>query len=63
MLAEIGKRLGRRALAQVASVARPDTILAWYHKLIAHKFDGSKYRRYRSLLANLRMKTLTMIFR
>jgi hypothetical protein len=46
MLAELGKRLGRRALAQVASVAKPDTILAWYRKLIAHKFDGSKYRRY-----------------
>src|SRR5215467_785458 len=45
-LAEIGKRLGRKALAQVASVAKPDTILAWYRKLIAHKFDGSKYRRY-----------------
>ena len=46
MLAEIGKRLGRKGLAQVASVARPDTILAWYRKLIAYKFDGSKYRRY-----------------
>jgi hypothetical protein len=46
MLAEIGKRLGRKALAQVASVATPDTILAWYRKLIAHKFDGSQYRRY-----------------
>jgi hypothetical protein len=45
-LAEIGKRLGRKALAQVASVAKPDTILAWYRKLIAYKFDGSKYRRY-----------------
>ena len=45
-LAEIGKRLGRKALAQVASVAKPDTILAWYRKLIAHKFDGSQYRRY-----------------
>src|SRR5215471_15656412 len=44
-LAEIGKRLGRKALAQVASVAKPDTILAWYRKLIAHKFDGSQYRR------------------
>jgi hypothetical protein len=41
-----GKRLGRRALAQVASVAKPDTILAWFRKLIAYKFDGSKYRRY-----------------
>ena len=46
MWAEIGKRLGRKALAQVASVARPNTILAWYRKLIACKFDGSKYRRY-----------------
>jgi hypothetical protein len=27
-------------------VATPDTILAWYRKLIAHKFDGSKHRRY-----------------
>jgi len=45
-LAEIGKRLGRKALAQVASVAKPDTILAWYCRLIAHKFDGSQYRRY-----------------
>jgi transposase InsO family protein len=26
-------------------VARPETILAWYRKLIARKFDGSKARR------------------
>ena len=45
-LAEIGKRLGRQALAQIASVAKPETILAWYRKLIARKFDGSKHRRY-----------------
>jgi putative transposase len=45
-LAEIGKRHGRKALAQVACVAKPDTILAWYRKLIAHKFDGSKHRTY-----------------
>src|SRR4051794_26197793 len=45
-LAQIGKRLGREALHQVAGVARPDTILGWYRKLIAQKFDGSKYRRY-----------------
>ena len=30
------------ALAEVASVARPDTILAWYRKLVARKFDGSQ---------------------
>src|ERR1700758_4380342 len=45
-LAEIGKRLGRKALAQVACVAKPATILAWYRRLIAQKFDGSKHRTY-----------------
>jgi putative transposase len=44
-LGEIGHRLGRKALAEVATVAQPDTILAWYRKLVAHKFDGSKARR------------------
>src|SRR5437870_8311630 len=43
-LAEIGKRLGRTALQQVACVAKPDTILAWYRRLIARKFDGSQHR-------------------
>src|SRR4051794_35679758 len=28
-----------------ATVAQPDTILAWYRKLVAQKFDGSKARR------------------
>ena len=45
MLGKIGHRLGRQALAEVATVARPDTILAWYRKLVAGKFDGSKARR------------------
>ena len=45
-LAEIGKRLGRQPLEPVASVAKPDTILAWYRKLIARKFNGSKHRAY-----------------
>ncbi len=45
-LAEIGKRLGRKALRAVACVAQPDTILAWYRRLIAKKFDGSKHRQY-----------------
>src|SRR6185295_5871062 len=43
-LGEIGHRLGRKALAELATVARPDTILAWYRKLVASKFDGSKAR-------------------
>jgi putative transposase len=45
-LAEIGKRLGGKALKGVACVAKPDTILAWYRRLIAKKFDGSKFRSY-----------------
>ena len=44
-LGEIGHRLGRKVLADVARVARPDTILGWYRKLVARKFDGSKARR------------------
>jgi transposase InsO family protein len=43
-LAEIGKRLGRMALAEVAQIVRPETILGWHRKLIAKKFDGSKQR-------------------
>jgi putative transposase len=45
-LAEIGKRLGRNGLAKVAQVAKPDTILSWFRKLVAQKFDGSKHRSY-----------------
>ncbi len=44
-LAALGKRLGRRALAQVACIVTPDTILRWYQKLIAEKYDGSARRR------------------
>src|SRR5713101_2886876 len=47
-LAEIGKRLGRKALREVARVAKPDTILAWYRRLVAEKFDGSQHRPPRS---------------
>ena len=44
-LGEIGHRLGRKALGEVANAALPDTILAWYRRLVARKFDGSKERR------------------
>jgi putative transposase len=43
-LAEIAKRLGRKALREIACIAKPDTILAWYRRLVAQKFDGSKKR-------------------
>jgi putative transposase len=45
-LAVIGKRLGRQVLQPVASTAKPDTILAWFRKLVAQKFDGSRHRLY-----------------
>ena len=43
-LGEIGRRLGRKALGDVATAALPDTILGWYRRLVARKFDGSKHR-------------------
>ena len=36
--------LGREALAYIASVATPATLLRWYRHLIAAKYDGSKNR-------------------
>src|SRR5580704_16387327 len=45
-LAEIAKRVGRKALKDIASVAKPDTIVAWYRRLVAQKFDGSRQRAY-----------------
>ena len=44
-LATIGKRLGRKLLKEIASVAKPDTIMGWFRDLVAKKFDGSKKRR------------------
>ena len=44
-VAEIARRLGRKALAEVAVVAAPDTILRWFRKLVARKFDGSRLRQ------------------
>src|SRR5210317_261563 len=45
-LAEIAHRLGRKALEDVANTAKPDTIMGWYRRLVALKFDGSELRRY-----------------
>jgi hypothetical protein len=45
-LAEIAMRLGRKALKEIAQVAKPDTILGRYPQLVARKFDGSRQRGY-----------------
>jgi putative transposase len=44
-LAEIGKKLGKQALEEVANIVKPDTILGWHRKLAADKFDGSDQRK------------------
>ena len=44
-LAEIGQKLGKRALEEVATSVKPATILAWHRKLVAQKFDGSRQRK------------------
>jgi len=44
-LDEIGIKLGKQALPEVASIVKPDTILAWHRQLIAKKFDGSQQRK------------------
>ena len=43
-LAVKGKALGRKVLSEVAGIVTPDTILAWYRRLVARKYDGSKKR-------------------
>jgi len=43
-LAVRGQKLGRRVLTQVAGIVTPDTILRWYRRLIAQKYDGSTRR-------------------
>src|SRR5688572_7556189 len=44
-LAVRAKELSRSALAQVASIVTPATLLAWHRKLIANKYDGSAQRK------------------
>jgi hypothetical protein len=44
-LAEIGQKLGKQALTEVATIVTPDTILAWHRTLVAQKCDGSQQRQ------------------
>jgi hypothetical protein len=44
-LAVKGHVLGRRHLAAVAGIVTPDTILRWYRRLVAKKYDSSQTRR------------------
>src|SRR5262245_61427657 len=40
-LAVKAKGLGRKLLAEVATIVTPATLLRWHQRLIAHKYDGS----------------------
>ena len=44
-LAVLAHPLGRTRLKVVATLATPDTLMRWYQRLIAQKFDGSQQRR------------------
>jgi len=44
-LADIGQKLGKKALEEVATIVKPDTILAWHRRLVTQKFDGSTQRK------------------
>jgi len=41
-LAALAHPLGRQRLKELATLVTPDTLLRWYKRLIAQKFDGSK---------------------
>ncbi len=41
-LAVRGKAIGRRALAEVASLVTPDTILRWHRQLVAQKWTHKR---------------------
>src|SRR5215470_1235517 len=43
-LAAKAKGLGRKLLAEVATIVTPETLLAWHRKLIANKYDGTAER-------------------
>ncbi len=43
-LAIRAKQLGRAALKQLSTIVAPDTLLRWYRRLVAKKYDGSRRR-------------------
>src|SRR3954467_3280651 len=44
-LAARAKGLGRKVLAELATIVTPETLLRWHQRLIAQKYDGSVHRR------------------
>ena len=44
-LAALAYPLGCKRLKEIATLVTPDTLMRWYQRLIAQKFDGSKHRQ------------------
>src|SRR2546428_379526 len=44
-LAALAHPLGRKRLTALATLVPPETLMRWYQRLTAQKFDGSKHRR------------------
>ncbi len=44
-LALRAKAIGRKGLFEISTVVTPDTLLRWYRRLIARKYDGSQTSR------------------
>jgi len=44
-LAELGQRLGKQALKEVARSSSPTRSSRWHRRLVAQKFDGSQQRK------------------
>jgi len=51
-LAEEGRALGRRLLAEVASIVTPETILAWHRRLVARKWTFQRRTLVRPAVAD-----------
>ncbi len=37
--------MGRKGLFEISTLVTPDTLLRWYRRLIAKKYDGSRVRK------------------
>jgi putative transposase len=54
-VAALAHPIGRTRLKEMATIATPDTLMRWYHRLIAQKFDGS-HRRCRAVSSSSNME-------
>jgi putative transposase len=43
-LAAKARKIGRKGLFEISTLVTPDTLLRWYRRLIARKYDGSQAR-------------------